>query len=330
VGEALALLSLCLFSSNALLVSVITARLGQDIGFLLALGSNVVFAGTLVLLQHTVLGQPFHLQWHAFWLFAIGGLFTSYLGRRLFFLSVTAIGPSRASSLQITNPVFAGIISWIFLGEVLGLNAIGFIGAVVLGLYLTTRVPVRRPLPVPVGAGDAPLTAASDGRPARGAPATGDDEAPHHRHFGSLPAREVMLALTGALAYAVGNVVRSTGVREWNEPIFGVFVGALAATVAYLLFNTEVRKLVGRVREADRVGAWLWGLSGVLTISAQACLIASTRHIPIAIGVVVSAALPVIVIPVSVLLFHNREAVTGRTVVGGGLILGGVVGLLLT
>jgi drug/metabolite transporter (DMT)-like permease len=56
---------------------------------------------------------------------------------------------------------------------------------------------------------------------------------------------------------------------------------------------------------------------------------AATRHIPIAVGVVVSAALPVFVIPASVLLLKNKEAVTGRTAVGGLLILAGVAGLLL-
>ncbi len=320
MGESLALLALLLFSANALLVSVVSPRLGQEIGFLLALGTNVVFSGLVVVLQHATVSDGFELQWRAFAMFAVGGFFTTYLGRRLFFLSVHTIGPSRAASLQITNPVFAGIISWIFLGEALGLNAIGFILAVLVGLYLTTRVPTRRPAPVPVAARvDAVPPVAADG----------PEAVQRGRGSGGLPMREVVLALTGALAYGVGNVIRSSGVREWNEPVFGGFVGAVVGTLAYLLLHTKVRTVVARVREADRLGVYLWGLSGVLTISAQVSLIASTRHIPIAVAVVVSAALPVIVIPVSVFFLHNREAVTVRTVAGGLLILGGVTGLLL-
>lgn len=321
MGEVLALLALLLFSANALLVSVVSPRLGQEIGFLLALGANVVFSGLVVLAQRVVASGPFVVQWDVFAMFAVGGLFTSYLGRRLFFLSVHAIGPSRATSLQITNPVFAGIISWVFLGERLGVDAIGFILAVILGLYLTTRVRAERPAPVVVGTGDAPV------------PSLGDVERHGHpsgKTSGALPTREIALALTGAFSYGVGNVIRSTGVREWNEPVLAGFVGAVAGTLAYLLLHTQVRSLVARVREADRLGVYLWGLSGVLTISAQIALIASTRYIPIAVAVVVAAALPVIVIPVSVLFLHNREAVTGRTVLGGLLILGGVAGLLLT
>ena len=321
MGEGLALLALLLFSANALLVSIVSPRLGQEIGFLLALGANVVFSGLVLLIQRIVASGPFVVQWDAFAMFAIGGLFTSYLGRRLFFLSVHAIGPSRATSLQITNPVFAGIISWIFLGETLGVDAVGFILAVIIGLYLTTRVRAERPTAGPVPAGDMPVP-----------PHGGTEPPPEPRpgkNFGALPTREIALALTGAFAYGVGNVIRSSGVREWNEPVLGGFVGAVAGTLAYLLLHTKMRSLVAQVREADRLGVYLWCLSGVLTISAQVALIASTRYIPIAVAVVVAAALPVIVIPVSVLLLHNREAVTGRTVVGGLLILGGVAGLLL-
>jgi drug/metabolite transporter (DMT)-like permease len=317
MGEALALLSLLLFSCNVLVVTVAGPRLGHNIGFLLALGSNVVFSGLLVLGQHAVLGRGIEVQWAPLAMFAIGGLLTSYFGRRLFFLSVQSIGPSRAASLQITNPVFAGVISWIFLDEVLGPSAIAFITAVLVGLYLTTRVPVARKVPVAVGA-DGEGTRPPDVESARSV-----------ARFDGLPKREVALALIGAFSYAVGNVVRSSGVRDWNEPILGGFVGAVAGTLAYLVLHTKVRSVVEAVRGADRIGIWLWTLSGVLTISAQVCLMAATRHIPIAVGVVVSAALPVFVIPASVLLLKNKEAVTGRTALGGLLILAGVAGLLL-
>lgn len=311
MGEALALLALLLFSANALLVSIVSPRLGQDIGFLLALGTNVGFAGLLLLGQWAVASGPSEVDRSALALFAVGGFFTTYLGRRLFFLTVQSIGPSRATSLQITNPVWAGLISWVFLGETLGPAAVAFVLAVVGGLWLTTRV--RRPAAVPAG----PVEA--------GAPESTVDE-PRT----GLPGREVAVALAGAFAYGVGNVIRSTGVRDWDEPVVGGFVGALAGLLAYVLLHVQVRTVVARVRAADRTAVWLWGLSGVLTVSAQIATIAATRHIPIAVAVVVSAALPVIVIPVSVLFLHNREAVTGRTVAGGLLILGGVAGLLLT
>lgn len=314
MGEALALLALLLFSGNAVLVSVVSPRLGQDIGFLLALGTNVLFAGLLLAGQWVFWTTPSGFDRSAFALFAAGGFFTTYLGRRLFFLTVHSIGPSRATSLQITNPVWAGLISWVFLGETLGPAAVAFVLAVIVGLWLTTRV--RRPSPVTAVGPD-------PGQVPDGPASTAED------HRGGLPGREVAIALAGALAYGIGNVLRSSGVRDWDEPVLGGFVGALAGLLAYVLLHVKVRTVLERVRDAERAAVWLWGLSGVLTVSAQIATIAATRTIPIAVAVVISAALPVIVIPVSVLFLHNREAVTGRTVAGGLLILGGVAGLLL-
>lgn len=313
MGEGLAVLALALFSSNVLLVKVASPRLGQDIGFLIGLAGNVVFAGLLFLAERLLGTTPFQIEWSAFAMFVVGGLFTAYLGRRLFFRTVQSIGPSRASALQITNPVFAAVISWIFLGEALVPAAIGFVLLVIGGLYLTSQVPANVRVPVAPGSGDV------------------DADAPtQERRRIRLPRREVLLGLVGAVSYAVGNVIRSTAVRHWDEAVFGGFVGASAATLIYLALHTDVRKLSGRMRHADRLGLAMWGISGVLTISAQISLIASTRYIPVAVGVVIAAAIPVLVIPASLLLFRNSEAVTARTVAGVLLILGGVAGLVLT
>ncbi|WP_214366305.1 DMT family transporter [Pseudonocardia sp. H11422] len=310
MGEALALLALLLFSTNVLVVKVATPRLGQDVGFLLALGSNVVFAALLFGAEQTVRSDPFVIEWDAFAAFAVGGLFTAYLGRRLFFRSVQTVGPSRASALQITNPVFAALIGWVLLGESLGAAAVVFVLLVIGGLYLTTQVATRTPAPMSAGSGPVP--------PGRASPRT------------ALPRVEILLALGGALSYAVGNVIRSSAVRDWDQAVFGGLLGAACATVVYLVVHTDLRRLADRLRSAPRSGIWLWGLSGVLTISAQISLIASTRTIPVAVGVVVSAAIPLIVVPVSVVLFGNTEAVTSRTVTGIVLIFGGVAGLILT
>ena len=310
MGEALALLSLLLFSTNVLVVKVASQRLGQDVGFLLALGSNVVFAALLFSRERLVATDPFVVEWDASAAFAIGGLFTTYLGRRLFFRSVHTIGPSRAAALQITNPVFAALIGWLLLGESLGSTGMLFVLLVIGGLYLTSWVPTRAPAPVPAAAGDMP--------PAASAP-----------KGTALPRREIVVALAGALSYAIGNVIRSSAVRDWDEAVFGGLLGALCATVVYLLVHTDLRRLAQRLHSAPRSGVWLWGLSGVLTISAQISLIASTRSIPVAVAVVVAAAIPIVVVPASVVLFRNTEGVTGRTVAGIVLIFAGVGGLIL-
>ncbi len=109
----------------------------------------------------------------------------------------------------------------------------------------------------------------------------------------------------------------------------GSLVGAAAGLVAYALLGTDLRKVGAAVRGADPVGRRLWALSGVLTISAQTCLIAASQYVPVAVAVVVSAAVPVVVLPVSVLFLRRTEAVGVATGVGALLVLGGVAGLVL-
>lgn len=304
--------SLLCFSGNVLLLNAVTRRVKQEIGFLIALATNVGFALLLVIGQYVVLARPFDLQWDAFGYFLLGGLLTTYLGRWFFFLSVRNIGPTRASSMQIANPVFAAIAGWLLLSETLSRSAIGFIGAVLIGLFLTTRVPSRDLEPNAIVPGEAIPTP------------------PERRRASGLPMRDVALALFGALAYGLGNVARGAGVREWEAPIFGSLVGAAAGMTVFLLLHTDIRWVVADIRRSDRVGVWMWVLSGVITISAQMCLIAATISIPVAIAVVIAAAIPVVIIPISLILLRNTENITAATGIGALIIFAGVAGLLLT
>src|SRR4051812_27928036 len=96
IGELLAVGSLLLFSANVLMVGAMTRRVPQDLGFLIALVGNVMFAALVVLGQYVVIGEGRAPEWDAFGLFVAGGLLTSYLGRWFFLRAVMTIGPTRA------------------------------------------------------------------------------------------------------------------------------------------------------------------------------------------------------------------------------------------
>lgn len=300
IGELLAIGALLLFSSNALLVGPAIRRLPQDLGFLVSLASNVVLASTVVLGQYLLLGGPGSPpEWDAFGMFVVGGLLTSYLGRWFWTRSIATIGPTRASAIQVTNPFFAAVFAWILLDESLPPVAILCGLSVLVGLNLTSR---RR-------AGADPVDAGQRGR--------------------SVPLTHIGIGLLGALAYGLGNVARGAGVRDWEAPIVGSFIGALVGLLAYALVNTDLRKLASALRGADRTGLRLWLLSGALTIGAQTAQIAATQYIPVAIAVVISVAVPVVVLPVSVLFLRRSEAIGWSTTAGVLLMLGGVAGLVL-
>lgn len=300
IGEFLAVASLLLFSANVLVVGPAARRLSQDLGFLLALTSNVVLGAAVVAGLYVLTGPFAPLEWDAAGMFAVGGLLTSYLGRWFYTRSLLSIGPTRAGAVQLTNPFFAAVAGWILLGEALGPVAVlcGF--AVLAGVYLTSR-PARAGRAIQTGIGHLALSPAQLGP-----------------------------GLLGAAAYGLGNVARGAGVRDWEEPIVGGVIGAVAGLLAYALVKTDLRKLGTALRGADRVGRRLWLVSGFLSIAAQTCLIAATLYIPVAIAVVISVATPVVLLPVSVLFLRRTEAVGLSTAFGALLVLSGVAGLVLT
>jgi hypothetical protein len=226
VGELLAVTALLLFSANVVLVGAATRRVPQDLGFLLGLVGNVVVAGLVAAGQLALGGRLPPPEWDAVALFAVGGVLTAFVGRWFFFRSVTTLGPTRASTVQVSNPVFAALAAWTLLGEALPPGAVLFAGTVLAGLYLTSRQ--------------------------TGAAGAGTDTGP-------VPLGEVGLALLGAVAYGLGNVARGASVRDWPVPVVGGLVEAAAALAVYATLNTDLRTIGAAVRGADPAVAGLRG-----------------------------------------------------------------------
>lgn len=298
MGELLAVLALVLFSCNAFVVRAAAVRLEQGLGFLVALAANVGAAVVAVLLQLLLAGPVPQPPWTAVALFLLGGVLANYLGRRGYFRSVELIGPSRAAAIQVTNPAFALFFAWGLLRETVTAVDLAAVATVLLGLVLASLRPALR--------------LGRWGRPRM------------------LPMAHLLPAVVAALCYALGNVVRGAAVRQWEEPLVGGLLGALSGTLCYVLLHVRVRDVVAQVRAADRRGLGLWWVAGTLAIGGQVSVIGATAHIPVGIAVAISSAMPVIVIPVSVLVLRNRERVTPAMVAGAVLILGGVSAMLLT
>jgi len=308
VGELLAVLALLLFSANVFAVRMASTRLAQDVGFMIALGANVVFGVVLIGVDLILREDGFRFDPWGVIMFALGGVCASYLGRRGFFASVQTLGPSRASAIQITNPVFAAVFAWALLGERLGGLEIVLMVVTLTGLLVSSLRP----------GDDVSVSSLLPMRSERiGA------------LWAAVPVRLLLPAVMSAVAYGAGNVLRAAALDTWPEPVFGGFVGALAGMVAYTAFHVFPRRVTSTIRELTVPGVALWTLTGILTISAQVSVIAATAYIPVAVVLVISSALPIVVIPVSLLVLREAEGITSMTVLGSLLVLIGVSGILL-
>lgn len=316
MGELLATLALTMFSTNIIVTKVASARVPVGLGFLVAVIVNVFFASLLVVIQLTLRQEPLRVDLSALLLFALAGFFSTYLGRWFFYDSVVRLGPSRASSFQASNPMFTVLIAWFLLGETLtGLDVAATV-AILLGLVLASHQPPER-------------RSVSSSHPL-------ERRSRRERTGSSLSHRVrltvssgVFLALFGAFSYAVGNVLRGLAVRDWNEPILGVLVGALAGLVAYVLLSSEARGFPSKLKRANRTSLYLYAISGVLTILAQTCMVAAMWYSPVSIVTLITLSTPVLVTPLGYFLLKNRERIVPRTVAGSAAILAGIATILL-
>jgi len=306
LGYILAGAALLLFTASILLTKLASHRLDLGLGFLVATTANVVFSALAFAVQMGLRGDALSWNAQAFWLFAAAGVFATYLGRFFFYESVVRFGPAKASIFQISSPLFTALMAWLLLGERLSvLAALGMV-MTIAGLMLVSYKPgffSRR---------NAAVVMAPDGGPA-------------HAAFKTTVMQSVFLLGVGSsMAYAIGNVLRGSAVRGWNEPMLGALVGALSGLALHLLFSAGKREIVRRLRTADRGGMALFALIGVSTISAQICVIGAMRYIPLSVATLVTLCTPILVFPLSHLLFKNQDRVTAATLAGSGLTLLGI------
>lgn len=314
VGYLLAVVALVLFSLGILLAKVASSRISLSLGFLIAVTSNVLFSALAFGVQ--LLLHPEGVQWNGrgFMLFALAGAFSTYLGRWFFYEAVVRFGPSRASVFQVSSPLFTAIIAWLWLGENLTILMVAGMALTIGGLVLVSYKP-----------GAFSATPAASAIPAIPVEPANAFQNLHQFLLQSV----LMLGLGSSLAYAIGNVMRGSGVRVWNEPILGALVGALIGLALHVAFSSGRREMLSGLRTANRSGALLYALLGVCTIFAQMCAIGAMRYIPLSIATLITLCTPVLVFPLSHMLFKNSENINRTTLVGCALALLGIFIIVL-
>lgn len=310
LGYLLSAAALLLFTTAILVTKLASSRLSLGLGFLVATATNVGFSALALAVQLAL--RPGGLGWNAqaFWLFTAAGAFATYLGRWFFYESVVRFGPAKASIFQVSSPLFTALMAWLLLDERLTPRIASGMALTVAGLMLVSCKPGlfsrRKASAVQAAVPPAALTL-------------------HQRLLQSA----LLLGLGSSLAYAIGNVLRGSAVRLWNEPILGALVGAVCGLVLHLSFSSGKRQLVARLREASRSGLWLYALIGVATISAQMCTIGAMRYIPLSVATLVTLCTPLLVFPLSHWMFKQQEEITATLLAGSALTLLGIFIIVL-
>ena len=313
MGEMLALLSMVLFSANIILTKVAIGRLNLNLGFLISVAVNVLFAFFLFFIQ-ILFFEAGDLAWHTkgFFLFLLAGFFGTYLGRWFFFETIAKLGPTRASAFQVTNPIFTTIIAWLFLKEQLSSRDLSSILLILFGLFLVSYIP----------------QGSKKSEIAQKRKIINFQPFPQLTLKGFVQSG-VIVALLSSFSYAIGNVIRGAAILNWDQPILGGALGALLGFVLHAATSKSKHNFWKQLKEADTTGIWLYVISGIITISAQISVIASMRYIPISVANLITLSTPILVTPVSYFLFKNQEGITYQTIIGISLVLSGLVFIVL-
>ena len=308
IGELLAFAAMTMFASNILATKVASSRLDVATGFVISVSVNLLFSVLLFVVQIALRDDPLRWDWAGVGLFAMAGVCSTYLGRWFFFEAIAQLGAAKASLFHISSPAFTAVIAWLFLAERLSIATVLGIVATIIGLFLVSAPP-----------GAWRIGARSDSAEQRSA----------HGGWRAWLASGVAAGVGATLAYSASNVLRGASVRQWNEPVAGAMLGAIAALALHLVVGSSHVATVRKVIAADRTAVALYALGGVLTISAQMCMIASMRLVPVAVATVITLCTPLVVIPASYWLFANRERLGVATLLGAAITMAGVLAIVL-
>lgn len=313
-GELLAIAALILYSVSTVLTKVASERTSLGLGFLISVSINIIVCASLFGAELLLREDALHWNAYGFFIFLLAGVFSTFLGRWFFYEAVVHLGPAKASVFQISSPLFATFIAWLFLGQGLAVKQLGGIGIAILGLLIVA---------------DAPATLSRHRHGITSPPAM-MEKATLTTRLKRIAASGAILGTAGSFAYAVGIVLRSAGIRSWNEPILGTLLGASSGVALHLLFSSGTKQMLSALKQADRKGVYLFVANGVCTILAQVCVIASLRYVPVSVTSLITLCSPVLVFPMSYFLLRNEEAITLRAVLGCLLTLVGIVVVMMT
>ncbi len=292
IGEMAALAAALAFGMNTLLARRFMVAVAPEAGVLVSIAANVVVFWALLGVV-ALRGKVPPVNPASIWLFALGGLAGTLVGRNLAYHGIKRLGPSLSTSLRLSNSVFTLLFGYLLLRELPRAWQIVGMAAVTLGLWYSLKPERQSPL----------------------------------RRRASEDIAGVAIVLGAAAAFALGDSARRIGLVLTPSPFLGTAVGATVAFSAHLLwsvFNRSARLPKGPdLRRADLLG------SAACNTAAILLLFVGLTHAPVAVVSVLYNLQVLIVLIMSPLILPGQETITPQVVWGALLALVGTALILL-
>jgi drug/metabolite transporter (DMT)-like permease len=337
-------------------------QLGVMRGMMLLLVTCVVVATLIMLITVRPL-TAVAMSWRALLMFALAGIFHFIFGFTFLTISQHRVGASRTGILVGSTPLFATVVGFLVLGEVLGWWTIAGIGMIVVGVVVVSDT---RDVKKTSGADPHGLTTAAAGpadTEASGVPATASGVTPTASRVVTaatdvtpaasdvataatdvtpaasdvataatdvtpaatgVPAGTPLFGLLSAVSFSFSAVFIRMGIDTGTPPIVGLWIGFVCAAILFAPLAWQARR-----RETAKVQ---FGLD-ILSYEIMAAIFitvgmwlryVATRTVPV--GVVTALArlnIPIILIFAPLFLRNKKDSATLRLWIGSVLVIAG-------
>ncbi|MBS7530861.1 DMT family transporter [Hazenella sp. IB182353] len=303
MGIIFAILSACTFAVNNVMIKKgIKQDANGDNGLFITVLMNVILLGLLCIVNILLRGWNPQFSWKAFIFFALAGLCTTGVGRLTLFSSISYIGPSKASAIRNTTPIFTTMFALLFLAEEVTLiPAIGM--ALLLGGILNEGFRLSN------------STTAKHQQTQFSS--SMDSKRYQNIGFG--------FALFAAFIFGVGQGIRKQGLIEMDDAFFGVWVGALASFIFVLLYQSARRELITNIKNNFTVVNPYFMIAGVLTSLGPLFFFLAAQTMQVTYVSVIAAAEPLITVFISTVIFSGLESISKYTWLSIALMFFGTV-----
>jgi drug/metabolite transporter (DMT)-like permease len=123
----------------------------------------------------------------------------------------------------------------------------------------------------------------------------------------------------------MGNALRGAAMRSWDEAIFGTLIATTSALACHLASVRNWGDVGVALRSGDRRGLLLFAGSGLATAAGSMLTTSAMHYIEIAIATLITFTTPIVIFPVTVFIFGNREGLSWRSACGALMVLTGIV-----
>jgi drug/metabolite transporter (DMT)-like permease len=300
LGQLFALLTAVCWAQN----SIVFGMAGRRVGAPAVAHVRLWIAMPAVLLVHLVFtGRvlPLHLAPSVYLYLVLSGLMGFFIADLCIFRAFVVLGHRETMVVMTLSPIFAAVLSWVFLYEALGVLQIA-------GILVTV-------------AGVACVVSARSGPRRKSA---------HVRSAGAAgTAVGVGLATAGALAQAVGLALAKAVLTDDVHPVSANVVrisAGLFGLVVFALARREFRADFAKMR--DRTSLLLTGSGAIVgPVMGIIFTLYGLRLAPVGVVTTIMQITPVILLPVDRFVF--RMSVSGTAVIGTVLAVAGAAMLFV-